>query len=155
MGFLDMLKGWFSPPKISDPDFGDLLFMRIPIAPERSYWECEWIFPPTDTAISIGLRGGEDGPFPEAREFYLQLPSRFDDILSAARPKLESVFSNWLQRGLPEDLFSELKLAGFGLEDPKAEPIKWDVSFEATGAKWLGIIIPFEGDKAMDAVVDT
>ncbi len=155
MGFLDMLKGWFSPPKLSDPDFGELLFMRIPNAPKRSYWECEWRFPTTDSIISIGLPGGEDGPLPEAREFYLGLPSRFEDILSSARPKLEAVFSEWLQRDLPADLFTELKLAGFGLEDPQAEPLRWDISFETTGEKWLGIIIPFEGDKAMDAVVDT
>ena len=155
MGIVDKLKDWFLPPRLSDPDFGDLLFMYIRPAPEKSYWECEWEFPNTESTISIGLLGGEEGPLPEAREFFLGLPPRFDDILIKARPSLEKVFSEWLEMDLPEDLFSELKLAGFGLEDPRADKVRWDISFETTGEKWLGIIVPFEGDSALDAVVDT
>ena len=155
MGLLDKLKCMFSPLKISDPDFGELLFMSMRNSPDLSYWECEWRFPNTDTSISIALPGGEDGPLPESREFYLGLLSRFDDILQRARPKLDKAFSEWLEVELPADLFSELKLAGFGVENPKAETIEWDISFETTGDKWLGIIIPFKGDTAQDAVVDT
>lgn len=154
MGILDKLKGIFAPPRISDPDFGELLFMSMRNSPHLSYWECEWRFPNTDTIISIALPGGEEGPLPESRDFYLGLPSRFDDILARARPKLDKVFSEWLEAALPDDLFSELRLAGFGLEDPRADTIEWDVSFETTGDKWLGIIIPFRGDEAQDAVVD-
>jgi hypothetical protein len=155
MRILDKLKRLFSPRKISDPDFGELLFISMRNSPELSYWECEWRFPNTGTMISIGLPGGEEGPLPESREFFLALPSRFDDILARALPKLEKVFSEWLEIDLPADPFSELKLAGFGLEDPKAETIEWDISFETTGDKWLGIIIPFSGDDPQEAVVDT
>jgi hypothetical protein len=155
MGILHNLKLRFSPPRISDPDFGSLLFMFIPNAPERSYWECEWKFPKTGTVVSVGLTGGEGGPLPEAREFYLRLPGRFEQILAAARPKLEQVFKTWLQQELPRDIFTVVKLAGFGVEDLKAQPLHWDISFETTGAKWLGIIIPFEGDAAQEPVVDT
>lgn len=155
MGLLDKLKQWLSPPRISDPDFGELLFMFIRNAPERSYWECEWRFPRTNTTISISLPGGAEGPLPESREFYLGLPARFDDILTRARPKLEVVFSEWLDRELPADLFSELTLAGFDLEDPRADALEWDVSFETTGDTWLGITVPFSGEEANDAVVDS
>jgi hypothetical protein len=31
----------------------------------------------------------------------------------------------------------------------------WDVGFETTGEKWLGITIPFVGDRPQDPVVDT
>jgi len=31
----------------------------------------------------------------------------------------------------------------------------WDVSFETIGDKWIGIIIPFIGDTAQKAIVDT
>lgn len=155
MGILHNLKMRFSPPRISDPDFGSLLFMFIPNAPERSYWECEWKFPKTGTEISIALPGGESGPLPEAREFYLSLPGRFEQILAAARPQLQDVFRTWLEQDLPQDIFTVVKLAGFGVEDLKAQPLDWDISFETTGGKWLGIIIPFHGDTPQKAVVDT
>lgn len=155
MNILHNLKLRFLPPRITDPDFGILLFMFIPNAPERSYWEGEWTFPETGTVISIGLPGGEHGPSPEARQFYLSLPGRFEQILAAARPRLEQEFKTWLQKDLPQDIFSVVKLSGFGLEDVKVQPIKWDISFETTGEKWLGITIPFLGDIAHEAVVDT
>src|SRR5205823_5310025 len=110
MSILRNLKLRFSPPRIADPDFGSLLFMYVPSAPERSYWEGEWIFPKTGTPVSIGLDGGESGPLPEARQFYLSLPSRFEQILAAARPKLELVFKDWLQEELPRDIFSAVKI---------------------------------------------
>jgi hypothetical protein len=128
--------------------------MYVPHDPERSYWECEWKFPNTGSIVSIGLPGGEDGLAAESRGFYLDLQNRFDAVLERCRPKLEHVFRTWLNQDLPEDIFASLKLAGFGLEDARAEPIEWDVSFETTGEKWLGITVPFIGDDAQDAVVD-
>jgi hypothetical protein len=155
MGFLHNLKLRFSPPRIADPDFGHLLFMFIPNAPERSYWECEWRFPKTATEISIALPGDESGPSPEARQFYLSLPGRFEQILASARPQLQEVFREWLRQDLPQDVFTVVKLAGFDLEDAKQQPVHWNVSFETTGDKWLGILIPFVGDTAQKATVDT
>jgi hypothetical protein len=155
MGLLHTLKLQFSPPRIIDPDLGSLLFMFVRNVPERSYWECEWKFPNTGTEISIALLGDEHGPSPEARQFYLSLPGRFDQILAAARPQLQEVFREWLQQDLPQDIFTVLKLAGFGVEDAKQQPVHWDISFETTGDEWLGIIIPFVGDTAQKATVDT
>lgn len=155
MGFFHNLKLQYSPPKIADPDFGTLIFMFISNAPERSYWECEWTIPNTDTEISISLPGDESGPSPEARQFYLSLPGRLKKILALARPQLHEVFKEWLRQDLPEDIFTVVKLAGFDLENPNHRPLQWNISFEATGDKWLGIIIPFVGDKPQKATVDT
>ena len=155
MGFLHNLKLRFSPPRIEDPDFGSLLFMFIPNAPERSYWECEWKFPKTNTAIGIALQGDEHGPLPESRQFYLDLPARFEQILVAARPRLQEVFRNWFKQDLPVDIFSVVTLAGFDVEDVKQRPLHWDISFETIGEKWLGITIPFVDDEAQTATVDT
>ena len=155
MGLLDRLRLRFWPPKMVDPDFGSLLFMYVPNAPERSYWECEWSFPKTQSVISIALPGGEEGPLPESRQFYLDLPGRFEEILAAARPKLAQVFKSWLDQELPEDMFSAVRLSGFDVEDPKTQPLVWDISFETIGEKWLGIVVPFRGDTPQDAVVDT
>jgi hypothetical protein len=155
MGILHDLKLRVLPRRITDPDFGSLLYMAVPNAPERSYWECEWTFPETNTVISICLPGGESGPLPEARQFYLSLPGRFEQILAAARPQLETVFKKWLEQELPQDIFSVLKLAGFGLQNAKLQPVRWDISFETTGDKWLGIVVPFVGDAPQEASVDT
>ncbi len=76
-------------------------------------------------------------------------------IIEACRPRLENVFLDWLEQRLPTDIFSVLNLSGFSVEDPQEEPIRWVVSFETTGDKWLGITIPFVGDTAMEAEVDT
>ena len=155
MGFLKRLKLQFSPPRLADPDFGELLFMYIPNSPERSYWECEWKFPSTGDVVSIALPGNESGPFPESRAFFLTLPGRFESILEAVRPQLSEVFRRHLDRELPDTLFSDLKLAGFGLEDPTQTPVEWDIAFETKGEKWLGIAIPFVGNTAQTATVDT
>jgi hypothetical protein len=156
MGFIDRLLSPFKPPERMDPDFGRLLYMHIARDPAKSYWEAEWLFPPTGTRIAIGLPGTkEGGPLPEARVFYLATVPRFAEILARVRPALDRVFTRWLSRPLPADLWSELKLAGIGLEDPRTTPMEWDVSFETTGTKWLGITVPFVGEEPGDAVVDT
>lgn len=155
MRFLHNLKLWLSPPKMIDPDFGNLTFLHMEKHPERSYWECQWMFRPTGTVVGITLRGGESGPSNDARQFYLGLPERYDSILTACRPGLEQVFRDWRAGHVPEDVFTAVKLTGFGLEDPKEQPIRWDVGFETTDDDWLAITIPFVGDSPEEPVVDT
>jgi len=145
----------FKPPKISDPDFGQLTYIYIPNHPERSYWEGEWMFPGTGTLVSIALDGNEAGPKPEARRWHLELPAKFQKIIELARPELAKVLKTWLKQDLPQDIFTVLKLSGFGVENPEVNPVECDISFETTGVKWLSITIPFSGDKATEAVVDT
>ena len=123
--------------------------------PERSYWECQWTFPKTGTVVEIAIQGGESGPLPEARQFYLSLAARYERISIGCRPRLEQVFNDWLHRPLPQDIFTIPKLAGFGLEGPKEQPVRCDVGFETIGDSWLGITIPFVGETAMAALVDT
>jgi hypothetical protein len=155
MGFFRNIKSWLRPKRMSDPDFGCLVFMHIARAPERSYWECEWNFPKTGTRVSIALRGGESGPTLHARQFYLGLPARFEQILPTCRPSLEKVFRDWLDQPLPLDVLSVLRLSGFGVEDPAQQPVHWDISFETLGDKWLGITVPFVDETPMEAEVDT
>ena len=155
MGLLDRVLSRFRPPALEDPDFGRLLYMHIPRDPSRSYWECEWMFPPTGTRISIGLPGTEGGPLPESREFFLALVPRFSGIMEQVRPALDRVFHDWLDRPISSDLWQDVTLAGFGVEDPRETPTHWDVSFETTGPKWLGITVPIIGNQVQEAVVDT
>ena len=155
MNLLKSLKLQFWPPVLNDPDFGQLTFMYIAGHPERSYWEAEWKFPPTGKPVGISLDGDESGPQSAAREWYLGLPARLEKVLQFAEPQLEKALKIWLEHELPEDVFSIVELSGFGVEDPHGEPVVWSISFETTGEKWLGITIPFVGDVAGEAVVDT
>src|SRR5262245_14984479 len=155
MGLFERLKLGLRPPRLEDADFGPLLFMYVSNAPERSYWEAEWNFPPVGYAVSIGIPGDRNGPTAEGRAFFLSRVREFDRIVSLARPRLDEVFKEWLDRPVSSDLWADVKLAGFGVEDPAADPVSWDVSFEATGEKWLGITVPFVGDDSQEAVVDT
>lgn len=153
--FFHKLRLQFNPIIKTDPDFGKIVFMYISKNPENSYWECEWNFPNTGSNVSIALPGDEAGPFPESREFFLALPARFDEILIQARPKIEAVFLEWLNRALPKNIFAELTLIGFHLENARVSQIRWDVSFETAGGRWLCITIPFVGGIPLDAIVDT
>ena len=155
MGLIKTLALRLRPPRLHDPVFGPLLFMYIPRNPDRSYWEGEWLFPPTKTKVAIGLPGTVEGPSESGRVFYLALPERFDEIIVKVRPALEPVFNEWLRRPLSANMWQDVTLSGFGIEDPDAVPTVWDVAFETTGEKWLGITVPFVGDAPQQPVVDT
>ncbi len=155
MSFLNRLRLRFSPPRLTDSEFGELRFIYIANAPDRSYWEGEWKFPQTSDVVSIFLPGTEDGPLPESRAFCLSLPNRYEKILADARPKLAKVFRDWLDQELPDDMFSVVKLAGFGVDDPGTESSKWDVGFETLGDKWLYITIPYEGEIPGEPMIDS
>jgi hypothetical protein len=155
MGFFERLKLTYRPPRLNDPDFGPLLFIYISNSPEKSYWEAEWKFPPVGYEVAIGLPGDKTGPTPQGRTFYLSRAAEFDRIMHLVRPQLNSVCIEWLGRPLADDMWADVKLAGFGVEDLTASPISWDVAFETVGKQWLGITIPIVGDSVQKAVVDT
>jgi hypothetical protein len=155
MGFLEKLRARFGAVTLEDPDFGRLHYMHIAHNPSKSYWECEWMFPPTRTRVSIGLPGNRDGPLMESRAFYLTLVDQFTQILTLARPGLDEVFRTWLNRPLHNDLWQDLRLSGFSVEDPRAMMGEWEVMFETIGSKWLAITVPFVGDQPKEPVVDT
>ena len=155
MGFFRDLRLQWAPPRRLDADFGELTFIFIPNAPARSYWEAEWTFPPTGTKVSIALDGDEAGPSQGAREFFLAIPARFPGLIETVRPALDQVFLRWYGRPLARDPWQDLTLAGFGLESVDADGASWDVSFEATGEKWLGIRVPIRGERVLEAEVDT
>ena len=155
MGLLQNFLLQIRPPVLQDPDFGRLLYMHIPRDPSRSYWEAEWLFPPTGTKVAISLPGTLDGPLDSGRAFYLAIPARFTELMVRVRPVLDRVFREWLHRPLAADLWHDVQLGGFGVEDPAAAPISWNAGFEAVGEKWLGITIPFIGDEPQEPVIDT
>ena len=143
------------PPRLHEPVFGPLLYVYMPRDPSRSYWEGEWLFPPTQTRVAVGLPGPEEGPAESGLAFYLALPARFEDIIHRVRPTLEQVFLAWLGRPLSPNIWQDVELGGFGVEDPTAVPVTWDVVFETKGEKWLGITVPFVGDDPQRPVIDT
>lgn len=153
---LARLKLRLKPPRKVDPAFGPMVFMYIANEPSRSYWEAaEWLFPPRGHTVTVSLPGDERGPSQAARDFMLGRVRDFERTIDVARPRLDQVFRRWLGRPVADDLWQDLKLAGFDVQDPTAEPIEWDISFETTRTRWLGISVPFVGDVPHDPVVDT
>lgn len=145
----------FQPQTTEDPVFGRLTYMHIKQDPTKSYWEAEYVFPPTGKVVSAGLQGGKDGPLPESREFYLGMQDRFADLMKTVLPILDQVFQERLGRPLSADPWADIEFAGFDVDDPTEQPCKWDAMFEATGEKWLGITVPFVGEKVQPPVIDT
>ena len=143
------------PATLEDPDFGELTYLHVSRNPAKSYWECEWLFPPTSTKVSIVLPGNRDGPLPESRAFYLALVDRFPEILRLTRPLLDKTFGAWLNRPLDCDLWQDIRLSGFSVENPQAVEVEWDVMFETIGSRWLAITVPFSGTQPKEPVVDT
>jgi hypothetical protein len=130
--------------------------MYIPRDPsKKSYWEGEWLFPPTGTKIAIGLPGTVQGPVDAGRRFYLALPARFEEIVRRAQPGLDRVFVQWIGRPPNSDVWHDVKLAGFGVEDAALVPTRWDIAFETLVEKWLGITILFIADEPQEPIVDT
>jgi hypothetical protein len=125
MGFLRNLKLWLTPPRMTDPDFGKLIFMHMGKHPERSYWECEWTLPATGGVVLITLRGGESGPSTDARQFYLALPARYESILKACRPRLEQVFRDWR---IPKEALRTARFSPFWNESLEQRFRLWDVA---------------------------
>ncbi|MEK7674711.1 MAG: hypothetical protein AAB676_02605 [Verrucomicrobiota bacterium] len=111
MGIIRNLKFRFWPPQLIDPEFGFLSFKHLPKNPAAAYWKGEWKFPITQFNIAIRLPGDEKGPFPQSRQFLLELPQRFENILALARPRLAEVFKEWLEQELPKDVFRVVDMA--------------------------------------------
>jgi hypothetical protein len=155
MKLLNRLLAPFLPPAIEDSDFGTLHFVHVPRNPAKSYWECEWLFQPTNTRIPIALAGGDEGPTTAARNFYLQLRDEFPRILNVARPKINRAILDWLNRPLNTNLWEDVRLHGFSADDLEANPIEWHISFETTGSKWISIKVPFRGDVPQEPVIET
>lgn len=142
------------PRKTVDPDFGVLTLINVGRHMERSYWEGEWLFPLTGNRVSIALEGDDTGPSSVARDWYLGLPERFPQIVELSKPKLARALHFWLDQELPEDLFTAVRLSGFGIDDPVRRPVHWVISFETIGENWLSIAIPFIDDEPQEPIVD-
>lgn len=143
------------PPALQDAHFGRLVFIDIPRDPSRSYWEGEWLFPPTQTKVAIILPGSIAGPSDAGRAFYLGLPARFDQLMPHVLPVLDRVLREWMNRPVNADVWQDVTLGGFSVEDPGVTPTTWDVTFETVGERWFAITIPFVGDQPQEPIVDT
>ncbi|MCZ6656808.1 MAG: hypothetical protein O7C67_05885 [Gammaproteobacteria bacterium] len=96
------------------------------------------------------------------RDFFEDLPNRFDSILSTIRPQLDEIFRRWLQRPLSESLWDDLELTRFIVVDPSVRPPEWNMQFELTynegdeedeEGEYLEITVSLVGDSPQVAIV--
>lgn len=140
----------YAPP-LTDPDFGPLQFVHDSDDPGASFWRADWTFPATGTVIGIVLPGGKDGPRVVAREFYLGLPDRFEQILTSIRPQLKELFGSEMGQELPQDILSAVKPMSIDLEISRGQTLLWDLTFETLDGRRSTISVSFIGDAPQDA----
>jgi len=154
---VDRLVNPFQRPVIDDATFGQLTYCDY-----SSIWYGRWHFPPSGTNVVICLPGDRRGPLPGIRDFFKELPNRFDTILSSVRPQLDEIFRRWLQRPISESLWDDLELARFIVVDPSARPPEWNMDFELTDneddeddeeGEYLEITVSLVGDSPQVAIV--
>ena len=158
MSLFDRSDDWLQvAPQVSDPDFGRMTFWRNAKEPERSFWEGLWSHPTVEEPLYVALPGPFAGPFPEARQFALQLASsaRLAAVLQTARSRIEPVFLEWTGRELSADMDDDLNFVGIALEGLGTSPMRWELSFEVLGDEMVFISVPMLGDVAQEAYVET
>lgn len=151
MNFFKRIKLFFSPRVIQDEMLGKLTFIYISNFPERSYWEGEWLFPTTQTVITILLKGGESGPLPEFLEWYRGLPARYSKVIKTVEQKLADAYEELYSKKPPRDFVNQFTFAGASVLDPRAQDVEWDLSFDITVGDVYSVTVPFVGDKAGNA----
>jgi hypothetical protein len=140
----------------------DATFGRLTYSDYDSIWYGRWRFPPSGTTVAISLPGDRHGPLPGIKDFFKELPDRFESILSSVRPRLDEIFRRWLRRPISDSLWDDLELVRFSVEDPEAQPPEWSMHFELADKdcdeedeedEWLEITVFLSGDSREAAIV--
>ena len=121
------------PPKLDDPFFGRLVYMKMR-DPRLSYWEATRVFAPTGREIDLFIRAPAPlaAPNEAQRSFYQDVADGYPDIFAAIEPKLRLEVEEWLGRKVEGSLDGELSLTSFSVPVPSAILPSWEMSFAST-----------------------
>lgn len=116
---------YFEERKISDPFFGDLLFMQVP-KPNQSYWEGAALFEPTQTKIEYMIDADENGPEEPQRAFYREFVQNYPDIRETIMPLLHRRFLD----NESGEQWIEPHIVGVSIPLNDTPDCEWAMSFE-------------------------
>ena len=123
-----MLRSFFGglrPKRLTDPAFGNLIFMKMS-DPRESYWEGSGAFRPTGQAVDYFVDAGDDGPGEFQHQFLSTLEQRYDRLVAVVQPLLEQRHDEFLEGRSPEFVLSSISVPG-----PGVDPLRWDITFQA------------------------
>jgi hypothetical protein len=129
MGIFDFIFG--KTIKIDDQFFGKMIFSEFKKNTEKNYFECRRHFKPTDNNIEIGIEGNETGPTELQKDFFRQIESEYEKIISSVKPMIENEFQNWKEDFKIANFHKEFKAVYLHLPRCEKEPKTWEIAFES------------------------
>jgi len=152
MGIFDFIFG--KTIKIDDEFFGKMIFLDDKKEPLKSYFECRRHFKPTGDIIEIGIEGSEIGPTDVQKEFFRQIESDYEKIISAVKPLIENEFQNWKEDFEIADFRKEFKAVYLFLPRCENEPKVWEIAFETEHDLNHTITITISDLKGTEILID-
>jgi hypothetical protein len=142
----DFLLRKLRPPRIEDPFFGTLVYMKV--RPEaKSYWEAKRDFRPTGTSIELTI----DAPAPEQppnerqQRFFADVEARYADLLAVAEAAILPELESFMARPVDRPIHDDLTMTGFSIPDADLPDAEWDMSFDSQSDMSHFITVNFEG----------
>jgi hypothetical protein len=129
MGIFDFIFG--KTIKINDEFFGKMIFSEFKKNPEKNYFECRRHFKPTDEIIEIGIEGNVTGQTELQKNFFRQIESEYEKIISSVKPMIENEFQNWKEDFKIVDFHKEFKAVYLYFPRCEKVPKIWEIAFES------------------------
>ncbi|MEQ3662314.1 MAG: hypothetical protein ABNG98_07835 [Flavobacterium sp.] len=129
MGIFDLIFG--KTIKIDDQFFGKMILSEFKKNPEKNYFECRRYFKPTDSIIEIGIEGNKTGPTELQKDFFKNIESEYEQIISSVKPMIEREFQNWNKDFKIIDFSKEFKAVYLYLPRCENEHKAWEIAFES------------------------
>lgn len=152
MGIFDFIFG--KTIKIDDPFFGKMIFLDDKKEPHKSYFECRRNFKPSDNEIEIGIKGNINGSTELQKEFFKQIESDYDEIISSIKPMIENEFQNWKEDFKIVDFRTEFKAVYLFLPRCEKETKIWEIAFETEHDLNHTVTITMKGFIATEILID-
>jgi hypothetical protein len=121
------------PPRLDDPLFGRLVYMKMRDS-RLSYWEATQVFAPTGQEVELFVRAPAPlaPPNDAQRRFYQDVAESYAELFAAIEPRLRLEVEEWLGDKVDGPLDRELTLTSFSIPVPSAVLPSWEMSFAST-----------------------
>jgi hypothetical protein len=143
VSFIAWLRDVFRPLRRTDPEFGDMLYLR-----QVQWWEACIRFAPTGTELDVFVHADEAGPSESQRRFLRDLTDRYGSLMEELDERLRAVAATM---DLPSDVRFEPGL----IEVPPAPggDARWEIVFATVPVSLpliQSIVVAMEGWTPVD-----
>lgn len=152
MGLFDFIFG--KTIKKQDDFFGEMTFIEFKTEPKNNYFECKRNFKPTGTVIEITVVIDLTSPIEKQKEFFKNIESEYQTIISSITPLIEDKFRDWKEDYKILNFSSEFKPVYIHLPHINKEPKVWEIVFEIEHDLNHNITITMENFEAKEILID-